>query len=171
MKKKNVYISDHISYAEATASQLAVRHGIDNTPGELQLISMKEVARQCFEPARLHFDARMFISSFFRHPEVNVKAGGSKTSSHPMGEAIDIDCDYYNEKLANGEILTNAMLFYWLKENVEYDQLIWEFGDTENPAWVHISFRHGNNRKQVMQANVIKEDNEKPKTVYLPWDN
>ena len=158
-------ISDHITWVEATKSQDAVRLGIDNTPNEQQLINMKLVANKCFEPLRSWYDKPIGISSFFRSSEINRRVGGSKTSQHCCGEisgkeeaAIDIDADMFN----NG--LTNKQIFFWLKESVEFDQLIWEFGDDNNPAWVHISYRNGGNRKQVLKA--IKELGE---TKYIPF--
>lgn len=148
-------ISDHISWNEATKSQTATRRGIDNFPNEIQLSNMRLVANKCFEPLRNWHGKAIGISSFFRSPELNTAIGGSKTSQHCAGSedkkeaAIDIDADMYN----NG--ITNADIFYWLDKNVEYDQLIWEFGTDENPAWVHVSYRDGANRKMKLVAKKI----------------
>lgn len=141
-------ISEHVSYSEATRSQEAVRYGIDNIPTPEDILRMNKVAERCFEPLRRHHGKPIFISSFYRSPELNKKISGSETSDHCKGRAIDIDADYFD----NG--MTNAEMFYWLKENVEFDQLIWEYGDDKNPAWVHISYRSKfENRKQVLRAS------------------
>jgi zinc D-Ala-D-Ala carboxypeptidase len=137
-------ISKHITYAEATKSQIAVRNKIDNTPNDEELANMKLVAENCFEPLREWYKKAIGISSFFRNKKVNQLAGGSNSSDHPKGCSIDIDADIFN----NG--ITNAQIFNWLKDNVEFDQLIWEYGDDKNPAWVHISFRKSGNRKQIL---------------------
>jgi hypothetical protein len=157
-------ISKHISNKEAFKSGNASRAGIKNEPTPFQLQNMKMVANKCFEPLREWHNDPIYVSSFLRSKALNeITPGASKTSQHLQGEytkkeegALDIDCDVYD----NG--LTNAEAFYWLRENVEFDQLIWEFGDDENPAWVHISYRKGANRGQVLQAYV----NEKGKRKY-----
>jgi len=145
--KKN--ISNNITYKEAIRSSIATRYGLDNTPNETELEAMELVADKVFQPVREHFDTAIFISSFFRAPEVNVKAGGSKTSSHPMGEAIDADADVYGE-------VTNREIFDYIKDNLEFDQLIWEYGTEEEPAWVHMSFRKEGNRNEIL---VVKRVN------------
>lgn len=142
-------ISKHISYNEATRSQTATRKGIDNTPNEVQLAAMKLVAEACFEPIRERFGVPLTISSFFRCEALNTAVGGSKTSQHCKGEAIDIDADGSPPK-PDGTRVTNADIFYWAKANLKFDQLIWEYGTSENPAWVHISFSKHGNRNQVL---------------------
>lgn len=155
MKQPN--ISPHISYKEATKSQTATRKGIDNTPTAQQLCNMSMVANDCFEPARNHFGVGIGISSFLRVPLLNRAIGSSDSSQHCAdldrklidAAAIDQDCDILN----NG--LTNSELFYWQKDNVEFDQLIWEYGDDPSeegaqPDWVHISKRAHSNRNQVL---------------------
>ena len=139
-------VSKHISYYEATKSQNAIRAGIENIPSGEQMVRMKLVANKCFEPVRNWHGKPIAISSFFRSFKVNVLAGGSKTSDHKTGAAIDIDADVFN----NG--VTNAEIFQWCLENLDFDQLISEFGTEENPAWVHISYRSkATNRNQVLR--------------------
>lgn len=138
-------ISKHITLAEATKSQTAVRLGIDNTPDSSQLKCMKLVAKNCFEPLREWHGKPIGISSFFRNYDLNKAVKGSKTSQHMKGQAIDIDADIFK----NG--LTNKQIYNWLIKNVDYDQIIWEFGDDNNPAWVHISYvsKEWNRRQQL----------------------
>jgi hypothetical protein len=149
-------ISKHISYLEATKSQTAVRRGIDNTPSDFQLANMKLVAENCFEPLREAKGKVIGVSSFLRSEALNKAIGGSKTSQHMQGAysgieegAIDIDADIYN----NG--LTNKEIFEWLESNVEFDQLIWEFGTDQEPAWVHVSYRKGANRNMKLKASRV----------------
>ena len=163
-------ISDHITYAEATKSQLAVRHNLDNTPNEFQLRRMKETAKRIFEPVRLFFDVMICVSSFFRSPAVNVKAGGSQTSGHCRGDSIDMDADVFGG-------VTNRELFYYIKNNLVFDQLIWEYGNKQDPAWVHASYRTGFNRMQVLRAirklnkrKTILRGRKVYETKYIPFD-
>lgn len=137
-------ISKHISYAEATKSQAAIRHGYDNNPNAEQLENMKLVANKCFEPLREAKGIPIGVSSFFRNTFVNFLVKGAKTSQHPEGKAIDIDGDIFGG-------ITNAEIFYWLRDNVQFDQLIWEYGNDENPAWVHVSYNSGRNRMEVLR--------------------
>ena len=130
-------ISEHITYKEATFSNTAIRHGIDNTPNADQLTNMELVAKACFEPVRNWYGKPIKINSFFRSDILNKKVKGSKTSQHVQGKAIDIDA---------GSVEENTKIFNWLKDNVQFDQLINEY----NFSWVHVSFNLGKNRKQVL---------------------
>lgn len=138
-------ISKNITYKEATKSRTAVKYGYLNKPNSIQLAAMKLVANKVFQPVREYLGVAIAVTSFFRSLKVNKKVGGSKTSSHVKGEAIDLDADVYGKA-------TNAEIFYFILENLEFDQLIWEFGDSDEPAWVHVSYRKDNNRKQALIA-------------------
>ncbi len=130
-------ISEHITYEEATTSDTALRNGIDNTPDAAVIERMKDVANACFEPLRKWYGKPIHVSSFYRCFSLNHKVGGSPTSQHVRGEAIDMNAGSKEE---------NKKLFEWCKANLVYDQLINEF----NFSWVHISFRKGDNRNQVL---------------------
>ena len=139
-------ISKHITLAEATKSQTAIRKGIDNMPGPNIIPNMIEVANKCFEPLREWHGKPIGISSFYRSAALNRAVKGSPRSQHMKGQAIDIDADIFD----NG--ITNADIYRWLVNNVDFDQIIWEFGDDSNPAWVHISYvGKGNNRRQELR--------------------
>ena len=125
-------ISKHISYKESVHSNTAIRRGIDNTPTDDQLYFMEIVAEEVFEPLREWVGGPIKINSFYRCPELNTAIGGSATSQHCKGQAMDID-DTFGKA-------TNAEMYNWIKENLDFDQMIWEFGDDDNPAWVHISY-------------------------------
>ena len=138
-------ISKNITLEEAIKSQVAIRDGIDNTPPKDILLNMKHVAENVFEPIREHFGVPIAISSFYRCPELNKKVKGSLTSQHVKGEAIDIDADIFGK-------ITNKQIFDFVKDNLDFDQLIWEYGDSKNPSWVHVSLKRvGKNRKQTLR--------------------
>lgn len=138
-------ISNHITLAEATKSQTAIRKGIDNTPPKEVIQNMIAVAEKCFEPLREWHGKPIGISSFYRSPALNRAVKGSPRSQHCKGQAIDIDADIFD----NG--LTNRQIYNWLVNNVDYDQIIWEYGTDDNPAWVHISYvsKEKNRRQQL----------------------
>lgn len=141
-------VSDNITYKEALRSNTAKRLGIENVPDEFTFETMQITAAHVFEPVRKHFNEPIYISSFYRCEELNKAIGGSSKSQHCKGEAIDID-DVYSKA-------TNADFFNYIKDKLEFDQLIWEFGDDESPDWVHVSYSLGNNRMRILKA--IKEN-------------
>ena len=147
-------VSKNISYAEATRSDTAKRLGIDNTPDAEQLENMKRVAENVFQPLREHFGCPIYVSSFFRSEALNRAIGGSSSSTHMKGEAMDLDADVYGK-------ISNGVIFHYIKDNLEFDQLIWEFGDGKNPDWVHVSLSRNNNRNQILVAKRVNA-----KTVY-----
>jgi len=125
-------ISKHISDKEGRHSNTAIRRGIDNIPNDEQLANMKVLAEKVFEPLRSWVGGPIKINSFFRSVELNKAIGGSSRSQHCKGQAMDLD-DTFGHK-------TNAEMYNYIKENLDFDQIIWEFGDDSNPAWVHISY-------------------------------
>jgi len=135
-------ISKYISYLEATSSQTATRRGIANKPTEMELISMQLVALRVFDNVREYFNTPIRVSSFFRILALNKAVKGSNTSQHMKGQAIDMQ--------GTGKV-SNKMIFDYIKDNLDFDQLIWEFGDKNNPAWVHVSYvSREKNRKQIL---------------------
>ena len=152
-------ISKHISYKEATRSATALRLGIDNKPNEYHLQNMEMVAKKVFEPLREAINAPIKINSFYRCEELNKAIGGSSKSQHCQGRAIDID-DIYGH-------VSNAYMYYYIKDNLDFDQLIWEFGTNDSPDWVHVSYvDEDSNRKRCLRA--IKENG---KTKYIDITN
>ena len=132
-------ISKHISYKEAVGSNYAKQKGIKNKPNEEQVENMKLLAEEVFEPLREWVDAPIKVNSMFRSLELNTALKGSKTSSHMKGEAMDITS-------MGGK--SNLEMFHYIKDNLCFDQLIWEFGS--EPKWLHVSFNKDNNRQQVL---------------------
>lgn len=135
-------ISKYITYLEATTSQTATRKGINNTPTDAEIINMQLVAVRIFDVVRDHFKTPLRVSSFYRCLKLNAAVGGAKNSQHKLGQAIDIQ--------GTGD-LTNKEIFNFIKNNLDFDQLIWEFGNETNPAWVHVSYvSKEKNRKQII---------------------
>jgi zinc D-Ala-D-Ala carboxypeptidase len=152
-------LSKNLSLAEFTRSQTAKRRGIDNTPMDNHLEAAKNLAENIFQPIREHFGKPIFISSGYRSDALNKAIGGSSSSQHSKAEAIDVDMDGHSEP-------TNTEVFYYIKDNLDFDQLIWEFGDDEKPDWVHVSYKAmGEQRNQILQA----KRNSAGKTYYELW--
>jgi hypothetical protein len=138
-------ISKHISDKESVYSRTALRLGIENKPNNEQLASMKLLAEEVFEPLRAYVGGPIKINSFFRSPELNKAIGGSVKSQHCHGQAIDLD-DTFGR-------CTNAEMYEFIKKHLDFDQMIWEFGDDENPDWVHVSYvSEKQNRNRCLQA-------------------
>lgn len=150
-------LSKNLSLAEMIRSESAKRNGISNMPAEEHLTNMKKLAINVFQPIREHFNIPIHISSGYRSLELNKAIKGSKTSQHCTGEAIDIDMD--------GTTISNAQIFNWIKNNIVFDQMIWEFGTDSNPDWVHVSYESsGKQRKQILKAT-----KKNGKTVYTNY--
>jgi hypothetical protein len=150
-------LSEHLDLSEVIRSESAKRNGISNMPTTEHIANFKLLAENIFEPIRNHFRVPIIISSGYRSKELNACIGGSATSQHCTGEAIDIDMD------GSPHGVTNKMIFDYIKDNLNFDQLIFEFGDATNPDWVHVSYESsGKQRKQVLKAT-----KNAGKTVYL----
>jgi D-alanyl-D-alanine dipeptidase len=139
-------ISEHLDLSELIRSESAKRNGISNMPTDEHIANFKELAEKVFEPIRNNFRCPIHISSGYRSEALNKCIGGSATSQHSKGQAIDVDMD----GTPNG--VTNKMVFDYIKDNLEFDQLIWEFGTDSNPDWVHVSYSEGKNRSQILKA-------------------
>ena len=150
-------ISAHISDKEGVYSITAMRRGIDNTPELEELNNMKLLADKIFEPLREWVGGPIRVNSFYRSPELNKAIGGSTTSQHCKGQAMDIDDTSCHK--------TNAEMHAWIKENLDFDQMIWEFGNDDNPAWVHVSYVSDvSNRNRCLRAY---KENGKTKYVII----
>ena len=138
-------ISKHISDKESVYSRTAQRLDIDNTPTQEHKKNMVKLAEKVFEPLRSYANGPIKINSFYRSPALNKAIGGSSKSQHCNGQAIDID-DTFSR-------LTNAEMYCFIKEHLDFDQMIWEFGDEDNPDWVHISYvSEDENRNRCLKA-------------------
>ena len=147
-------ISAHVSYKEGTYSATAIRKGLDNTPDAKQLHCMQDVAYNIFEPLREFVGGPIKVNSFFRAEKVNKAIGGEKYSQHMKGQAMDIDDTF--------GYATNAEMYHYIREHLDFDQMVWEFGDDENPNWIHVSYvSHRPNRKKLTIA--LRDENGKTK--------
>ena len=148
-------LTKHVSYKEGVHSITALRLGLKDDPSDDHLQSMILLSEKIFEPLRMHVGGPIKINSFYRGPELNKAIGGSAKSQHCHGQAMDIDDTYGHA--------SNKEMFNWIKANLDYDQMIWEFGTDENPDWVHVSYVDpGSNRNRCLKA--YREDG---KTKYM----
>ena len=151
-------LSEHLTLAEVTKSQTATRLGIDNTPTIDHMESLRAVAKKVFEPIRNRFGVPIAVTSGYRSKGLNEAIRGSRSSQHCKGQALDIDADVYGR-------VTNAEIFHYIKDHIDFDQLIWEFGDDKNPDWVHVSYVERNaNRGEILIAY-----RENGRTRYKHW--
>jgi hypothetical protein len=141
-------ISKHITYKEAIRSNTALRLNINNIPNDYEISNMVGIASNVFEPLREYVGGPIKINSMFRSEALNRAIGGSSRSQHCQGRAIDLD-DTFGHK-------TNAEMFNYIKNNLNFDQLIWEFGDDTNPDWIHVSFvSNDENRGRCLKAEKV----------------
>ena len=138
-------LSKNLSLAEVVRSETAKRLDIDNTPTKEHLENLKVIAEKVFQPIRDHFECPIHVSSGYRGERLNRAIKGAKTSLHMQGQALDIDMDFTK--------VSNTDIFNYIKDNLEFDTLIWEFSNEDgSPKWVHVSYREGKNRNQVIEA-------------------
>jgi hypothetical protein len=148
-------LSENFTLSEMTKSETALRHNLDNTPGDAEIANLKRLVERVLQPVRDHYKTGVKVNSGFRHPNVNAAVGGSKTSDHCQGQAADIEIPG----------VANADLAQWIVNNLDFTQVILEFYTPGVPdsGWVHVSYVEGNLKKQVLTA--MKENG---KTVYKP---
>jgi len=151
-------LSKYVSLSEVIRSDNAKRLGIDNNPIDEHKDNLKLVCSEVFDKVREHFEKPIGISSGYRSKALNdATPGASNKSHHSTGNALDIDADIFGG-------ITNSEIFNYIKDNLEFNQLIWEFGNSSNPDWVHVSYVKGNNKKQILKA--VKRNG---KTIYEIW--
>lgn len=152
-------IGKYITYDDLVRSDMAKRLGIINAPDDAQLAALEALISTIYDKVVDYFNKKIGFNSAFRNEVLNKAIGGAKNSQHQSGEAIDIDADIYGH-------VTNTQIFTFIKNNLEFDQLIAEGLDSRgNVAWVHVSYSKTKNRRQVL---VMLKD--KGKTKYLPFD-
>ena len=150
-------LSKNLTLGEVTKSQTAIKYGISNKPSGEHLSNLIQIANKVFQPLRDHFGKPIAVTSGYRSKALNDLIGGASSSQHSKGEALDLDADVFGG-------LENWEIFEYIKNNLEFDQLIWEFGSEENPAWVHVSYKSENNRGEVLSA--IKQNG---RAIYKRW--
>lgn len=144
-------LSKHVTVEEFCFSPTAIRAGIKNVMALQQLENATLLCEKVFDPLREYVGKPIKINSGFRSPSLNRAIGGSSSSQHCKGQAMDLE-------------LHDKELFDWIIDNLEYDQLIAEFGTDKHFAWFHISYSHKNNRKEVLRAT-----KKAGKTVYSKY--
>lgn len=137
-------ISNNLTLEQVTFSSTAIRYSIKNTPSAENLVFIKDLAESIWEPLYKRFNGKLKVTSCYRCNKLNKLIKGSPYSQHKAlkGAAIDLVSTDLN--------CSNKEIFTWVLDNLEFDQLIWEFGNKNNPAWVHISYNKNNNRNQVI---------------------
>jgi len=146
-------LSKNLTLRECTKSTTASRLGINNTPDDWTTENLRAIAECVFQPLRDAFGCPIYVSSGYRSDELNRAIGGSPRSQHVQGRALDLDADVFGR-------CTNSQIFNWIRENLEFDQMVWEFGDSDNPDWVHVSYvRDGVNRGRCLKA--LRDDEGK----------
>jgi hypothetical protein len=135
-------LTQHFSLEEMTKSQTASRKSIDNTAPPEVVENLKALCENVLEKIRIHFGKPLNINSGYRGPKLNKAIGGAKNSQHMTGQAADIEMVG----------MDNKILFCWIKDNLEFDQLILEYYKPGVPdsGWVHVSWNSQGNRKQVL---------------------
>jgi hypothetical protein len=146
-------LSQHFTLAEMIFSPTAIKKGIDNTPNAQSIKNLTVLCEKILEPLRAHLGIPIKISSGYRSEVLNSLIGGAKSSQHKIGQAVDFDL---KDKCAEA--------FHWIKDNLDYDQIIWEFGNDKQPDWIHVSFSTKGNRKNALKA--IKSNG---RTKYIPF--
>lgn len=147
-------LSKNFSLEEMIKSETALRHGMDNTPGKAEIANMVALCEKVLQPVRDHFAKPVKVNSGYRHPDVNVRVGGSRNSDHTRGMAADIEIP----SVSNHEVAE------WISKNLEFTQVILEFYTPGIPdsGWVHVSYNPADLKKQELTA--VRRDG---KTVYL----
>lgn len=133
----------YFTIEELSASQTANKKGIDNTPTEEHKINLKALVDNVLDKTREWYGQPIIVTSGYRNNELNNSIGGVKKSQHSNGQAADIVAKNMKD---------NAKLFQYIKNNLQYDQLIWEKGNDTNPSWIHVSYTNKINRKQVLKT-------------------
>lgn len=135
--------SKHLS-KNFTLAELAITGiNLPNTPTEVEIANLQTLVTNVLQPVRDMIGGPVKVNSGYRSPAVNRAISGATNSQHCKGEAADLDTT------------DNARLFYLLRDKLPFDQLIWEAGNDAQPDWVHVSYREGHNRKQVLKMKVV----------------
>jgi len=153
-------LSKNLSLDEVIYSQTALRRDIDNTPTEEHIENLKYVAEKIFQPIREHFGVPIYVSSGYRSKDLNEAIGGSPRSFHSHGMALDLDQDGRNKGVSNADV------FYFIKDNLQFTELIWEFGTENNPNWVHVAITPG--REEEKNTKIAQKINNR--TTYSTWN-
>lgn len=136
-------LTENFSLQEMIKSQTGERKKIDNTPTQEVIDNLKLLCENVLEKVRAHFGRPIMVNSGYRGPKLNKAIGGAKNSQHLTGQAADIEIPG----------LDNKVVFDWIKDNLDFDQIILEYYKPGIPdsGWVHVSWNNKKNRKQVLK--------------------
>jgi len=144
MTEKFDYLSKYLTYKQAIYSNTAVSKGIDNSATDEHIENLRYLGTEIYDKIYEHFNGKVQITNMYRSTKLNANiAGASENSQHMKGEAMDI---------AAISPKTNKEIFKYVIDNLVFDQIVWEHGDENNPAWVHVSYKKGNNRYDKKRA-------------------
>ena len=147
-------ISKYFTLDDLTRSATAKRLGLSNTPTPQHEQALKTLCINVLDKVYDHFKRNVNITSGYRSDALNKAVKGSLTSQHSKGEAADLT--------GIGKV-KNSDIFNYIKDNVDFDQLIWEFGSSTEPDWVHVSYKVLNRRQ------ILKATKQGGKTIYTPY--
>ena len=138
-------LTKNFSLHELVKSETALRRGVGNTPGQEEIAALTTLAQKVLQPVRDHFARAVKVTSGYRSPDVNALVGGSRISDHCKGMAADIEIPG----------VPNYNLALWIRDNLEYTQLILEFytPGVLDSGWVHVSYDPANLKRQVLTAS------------------
>ncbi|MDZ7588227.1 MAG: D-Ala-D-Ala carboxypeptidase family metallohydrolase [Parasphingorhabdus sp.] len=142
-------LSPHFTLKELTISETAQRLGIDNTPGASEVAALRRLCEKVLERVRTHYARPVIVTSGFRSVALNQRIGGSASSQHCRGEAADFTVPG----------ISNIELCRWIERHLNYDQLIYEYGES---GWVHCSYREPYRN---MELSAVRDNG---RTIYLP---
>ena len=153
-------LSKNFTLQELIKSNTALRLGIDNPPSKEGIMKLTILATSVLQLLRDRIGA-LRITSGYRSPQLNTAIGGSNKSQHTKCEAVDIQ--YVKRGRMDNLMISQALIDL----DIDFDQCILEFGDSTatsdptSPAWIHLSYKITDNRRQVLVA--YKDDNNKTK--------
>ena len=137
-------LTPHFTLDEMVKSQTALRLGLDNTPDTDEMKSLLALCENVLEPVRIHWATPVVVNSGFRALRVNRAIGSRDSSQHAKGEAADIEIPG----------IDNLVLYYWIAEELDFDQLILEcYNGEPSSGWVHVSYVGLENRNQTLRID------------------
>lgn len=144
---KTVQISKDFTLEELIASNTATERHIDNSPGIQEICNLTSLVNHVLQPLRDWWGKPIEISSGFRCKVLNRAVGGVSNSQHMYGKAADLNI--------NGDLSKGRKWFDYIRDHLDFDQLIWEH-NSSGTHWVHVSFDAMGNRHQVIEKLLKK---------------
>lgn len=145
-------LTNNFTLEELYASATATRKGIDNSPSPIVQQNLRMLAEKILQPIRDEYKHAIIVTSGYRCAALNKAVGGAKTSQHLTGCAADIKCTH----------TTKAYLFRLIlrmirEGRIEVGQLIWEYGNSDEPSWIHISLPTAGKKNQILYLYKVQK--------------